>query len=99
MLENKSLVRVERIERLIILIRNHKVIFNTDLADMYGVETKVLNQAVKRNIECFPSDFVSRLTNEKSNTLRSQFVIVFDAIRQLMIPPEKEHRPMGFHIE
>ena len=54
----KSLIPVERIERRILLIRGHKVMFDSDLAELYGVETKVLNQAVKRNISRFPEDFM-----------------------------------------
>ncbi|MDH6343247.1 hypothetical protein M2480_001236 [Parabacteroides sp. PFB2-12] len=45
-----------------------------DLAEMYGIETKVLNQAVKRNIIRFPSDFMFQLTNQEDTNLRSQFV-------------------------
>ena len=60
-----SIVPVERIHRSILLIRSHKVILDRDLADLYGVETKVLNQAVKRNIDRFPPDFMFQLTGEE----------------------------------
>jgi len=53
----KELVPEEVIERRILLIRGRKVMLDQDLAKLYGVETKVLNQAVKRNIERFPEDF------------------------------------------
>ena len=59
-----------KIESLIHEIRGHKVILDRDLAKLYGVETKVLNQAVKRNIKRFPEDFMFQLTNEEC--LRSQ---------------------------
>jgi phage regulator Rha-like protein len=52
----------------------HKVILSIDLAELYGVEPKVLNQAVKRNIERFPSDFMFQLTNQEFANLKSQIV-------------------------
>jgi hypothetical protein len=66
---------VERIERAILVIRGHKVLLDTDLAVLYGVETKALNRAVKRNVERFPADFMFQLTREELDALRSQFVI------------------------
>ena len=66
---------MERIERAIILIRGEKVMLDSDLAALYGVTTKVLNQAVKRNRSRFPEDFIFRLTIEEVAELnRSQFV-------------------------
>ena len=62
------------IEKRIFLIRGHKVILSIDLAELYGVEPKVLNQAVKRNIERFPSDFMFQLTNQEFANLKSQIV-------------------------
>ena len=58
MTDEKILIPVERIERLIILIRGHKVMLDADLAKLYGVDTKVLNRAVKRNRRRFPADFM-----------------------------------------
>ena len=58
------------IESLIYIIREEQVMLDSDLAKLYGVETKVLNQAVKRNIQRFPSDFMFQLTKEEC--LRSQ---------------------------
>ena len=69
-----SLMPIERIERAILVIRGHKVMLDADLAGLYGVEAKVLNQAVKRNVERFPADFMFRLTAEEADHLRSQFV-------------------------
>lgn len=74
MAKTKSLVPVERIENKIYLIRNHKVMIDMDLAKMYGVSTKALNQAVKRNIHRFPSDFMFRLRRKEYDSLRSQIV-------------------------
>ncbi len=55
-------------------IRNLKVMLDSDLAELYGVETKVLNQAVKRNMERFPDDFMFQLTEDEWQNLKSQFV-------------------------
>ena len=166
-----SLVPMERIERAIFSIRGEKVMLDSDLAELYGVETKVLNQAVKRNATRFPPDFMFQLTAGEWESLRSQFVtlkrgehrkylpyvftehgalmlanvlnseraaqtsvqvvrafvrlrqmlasnaelarklaalenkydaqfkVVFDAIRQLMSPPAKPKREIGFHVK
>ena len=163
-------VAVERIERAILVLRGHKAMLDADLAALYEVETRVLVQAVKRNVERFPEDFMFQLATEEVERLRSQSVIsnapgrggrryapyafteqgvamlstvlnspraiavnieimrafvrlrlilasnkelarrldrleaktdakfttVFEAIRQLMAPPESKKRPMGF---
>jgi len=164
-----TLVPIEVIESKILLIRGHKVMLDADLAELYGVTTGRLNEAVKRNIDRFPEDFMYQLTEEEFDILRSQFATsssnwggrryppyafteqgvamlssvlkskqavqvnilimrafvrlremiashkelarkleelekkydtqfraVFDAIRQLMAPPEKPQRPIGF---
>ena len=165
-----SAVPTERIERAILVLRGHKAMLDSDLADLYDVPTKVLLQAVKRNPERFPSDFMFQLNKQEVTCLRSQFVTsnkpgrggrryapyafteqgvamlssvlnspraiavnieimrafvrlrlilasnkelarwleeleakadarfrqVFDAIRQLMVPPEVKKRPIGF---
>lgn len=70
---NTALTRVERIEREILMLRGQKVMLDSDLAALYGVETKVLNQAVGRNRERFPSDFIFQLTTEETETLKRQF--------------------------
>jgi hypothetical protein len=64
----------ELITGQIYLIRGQKVMLDKDLAKLYGVETKVLKQAVKRNIDRFPEDFMFELTLEEANSSRSQFV-------------------------
>lgn len=60
------------IERRIYLIRKQKVMLDTDLAELYGVETRVLVQAVKRNRDRFPADFMFQLTKEEAESLRFQ---------------------------
>jgi len=163
------IIPIEPIERRILFLRGQRVILDSDLADLYGVATKVLNQAIKRNLKRFPEDFMfqltklekeeavtncDRLSNLKFSTVLpraftehgaimaatvlnsdravemslfvvrafvklrralgahedlarklealekkydSQFKIVFDAIRELMKPPDKPKRPIGFH--
>jgi hypothetical protein len=169
MVEN-SLVPVERIERVILVLRGHKVILDKDLAALYGVTTGNLNKAVARNIDRFPDDFMFQLSTDEmenlifhsgtsswggtrkpprafteqgvamlSSVLRSQravqanieimrafvrlrqmlqqnadlarklallerkydaqFRAVFDAIRELMKPPAKPRRKIGFGRE
>ena len=66
---------VIQIQNLIYEIRGHKVMLDSDLAKLYGVETRALNQAVKRNIERFPNNFMFQLTQEEFYVLMSQFVI------------------------
>ncbi len=68
----ESLVPLERIETRIIVFRGHKVMLDSDLADLYGVSTKRLNEQVRRNIKRFPADFMIQLTDEEANALRSQ---------------------------
>jgi hypothetical protein len=67
-------IPAERIEHAILLIRGQKVMLSADLAALYDVPVKVLNQAVKRNIERFPADFVFQLTRQEFGNLKSQFV-------------------------
>lgn len=164
-----SVVPAEQIERKIYLIRGHKVMLDSDLAELYEVPTRRLNEQLKRNITRFPADFMFQLTDKEADNLRSQiatsssahggrrylpfvfteqgvamlssvlnseravqvniaimrafvklremiashkdlarkldslekkydaqFKIVFDAIRELMKPPEKPKRKIGF---
>ena len=69
----ESLIPVERIECAILLIREQKVMLDNDLATLYGVETKTLVRAVKRNRDRFPEDFMFRLSPEEFENLRRQF--------------------------
>ena len=64
---------VQLIERRIYLIRGHKVMIDVDLAELYGVPTKALNQQVQRNRKRFPEDFMFQLTKEEAENLTSQF--------------------------
>lgn len=102
----------DRIARAIGLLRGQKVLLDFDLAVLYGVETKALKRAVKRNLSRFPGDFMFELTEEEFENLRyqsgasrwggrryrydSQFKMVFDAIRELMAPDKRSGRPIGF---
>ncbi len=63
----------EVIERRILLVRGQKVMLDAHLAELYGVETKTLKRAVKRNMDRFPGDFMLELTKEESDSLRYQF--------------------------
>ena len=165
-----NVIPLERIERSILLIRGHKVMLSTELANLYHVEPRALIQAIKRNLNRFPDDFMFQLSAEEWENLKSQFVIsswggvrippyafteqgvamlssvlnsyravqvnieimrafvrlrqmlssnvelarkletlekkydaqfkvVFDAIRQLMSPPEPKRREIGFHVK
>ena len=169
---SRVIVPAERIEHSIFLLRGQKVMLDGDLAALYEVEVKVLNQAVRRNIDRFPEDFMFQLSPEEFDYLRSQsvtsspgwggrryppyafteqgvamlssvlrskravqvnieimrafvrlrrmlgshadlarklealekkydvqFKVVLDAIRELMTPPERERRRMGFRAE
>jgi len=69
-----DIIPTNTIENKIIVIRNQSVILDRDLAELYGVETKVLVQAVKRNITRFPVDFMFQLSNSEFSNLRSQIV-------------------------
>jgi hypothetical protein len=166
-----GLISLGRIERSILLIRGEKVMLDSDLAELYGVPTKRLNEQVRRNLNRFPPDFMFQLTRKESKNLRSQiatsssyggrrylpyaftehgalmlanilnseqaaqtsvlvvrtfirlrqmlasnaelarkvealekkydgqFKVVFDAIRQLMSPPEPKRSEIGFHVK
>jgi phage regulator Rha-like protein len=74
MREKTTIIPVEVIERRIFLIRGQKVMLDRDLAEIYGVATKVLNQAVRRNLDRFPEDFMFQLTRAEAGALRSQIV-------------------------
>ncbi|MGI8838431.1 MAG: ORF6N domain-containing protein [Pyrinomonadaceae bacterium] len=86
---NEALVTVpiERIEKAIFLIRGEKVMLDRDLAPLYGVTTSVLKQAVRRNIERFPRDFMFGLDKTEFEIWRSQFVISNADRKGLRYPP------------
>jgi DNA-binding transcriptional MerR regulator len=74
-MKNRLVVPVERIRSIIFLIRRQKVILDSDLAELYGVETGALNRAVKRNSDRFPKDFMFQLTAMEVERLRCQIGI------------------------
>ena len=80
-----DIVPLESIARVILLVRGKKVLLDRDLAVLYGVETRVLNQAVRRNIDRFPSDFMLKLTREEIRNLS-----------QIVISPGLKHAPNVF---
>jgi hypothetical protein len=69
-----SLMAAESVARRILLLRGNRVMLDADLAEMYGVPTKVFNQAIKRNLGRFPTDFMFQLAEDEHESLRSQFV-------------------------
>lgn len=71
---NKAIAPL-RVEARIQIVRGFKVIIDADLAELYGVETRVLNQAVRRNLERFPADFTFQLNAEEFDHWRSQVVM------------------------
>ncbi|MEE9450316.1 MAG: ORF6N domain-containing protein [Ignavibacteriaceae bacterium] len=73
-MKNESLLPIENITSKIYLIRKEKVMLDSDLATLYGVATKVIVQAVKRNVDRFPKDFMFQLTTNQYKNLRSQSV-------------------------
>lgn len=74
MVKRQSVVPLERIENSIFLLRGQKVMLSTDLAHLYDVQTKILNQTVRRNRNRFPGDFMFQLTWEETENLKSQIV-------------------------
>ncbi len=77
-----TLVAPKSVAQRILLIRGHKVMIDADLADLYGVPTKALNQAVRRNLERFPSDFIFQLTTEE----KQEVVTNCDHLAKLKFP-------------
>ena len=116
----KDIIPIERIAQAILVLRNQRVMLDYDLAVLYGVETRALKQAVRRNPDRFPRDFMFELSEQEIDRVVSQFVTpdrrkfselerrvdkhddeiaaILEAIRQLMTPPEKPRREIGFHV-
>jgi|SRR6185436_12244753 len=80
---SKALARVHAIENVILLIRGERVILASDLAKLYGVTTKRLNEQVKRNVDRFPKDFMFQLTTIEKN----EVVANCDHLRNLKFSP------------
>lgn len=74
-----NLIPAERIERRILLLRGQKVMLDFQLAELYGVPTKVLNQAVKRNLERFPEDFMFQLSAEEMRMVSRSQIVTLDS--------------------
>jgi hypothetical protein len=93
-MENTSLLSEEKIVNRIYLVRGKKVMLDKDLAEMYGVVTGRLNQAVKRNSRRFPDDFMFQLTPDELKSLMSQFVMSSATVleSQFVIPMAKSKR-------
>jgi len=89
MIETRSIVPMERIERAILFIRGEKVMLDLDLAEIYGVTTGALNQAVKRNLGRFPPDFMFQLTEKE----KAEVITNCDNLARLKFSP---HLPSAF---
>ena len=86
----KSLT-IKQIENLIYILRKQKVMLDSNLAELYGVSTKVLNQAVKRNVDRFPSDFMFQITRPERQSLRSQSVTFKNATARTEVSSIRFH--------
>jgi len=93
----EALIPVEVIEQRILLIRGQKVILDADLAKLYGVPTRVLNQAVRRNLKRFPQDFMFKLSQPE----KDQVITICDHLRNLKygLPLEPLGIPTFLEIE
>lgn len=87
-----ELVPLSRVEGAILVLRGHRVLLDEDLATLYEVDVRALNQAVKRNMVRFPADFAFRLTTDEARSLRSQTVIL-DARQR---GRHRKYSPMAF---
>lgn len=93
-------ITAKAIESKILTIRNQQVMIDRDLAELYGVETKALNQAVKRNIERFPDDFMFQLTKEEAGDWKSQIMNSNDDIsRSQIVTLKKDEDRRGQNIK
>jgi len=79
----KAIIPIGQIEQRILLIRGQRVILDADLAVLYGVPTRVLNQAVRRNLKRFPQDFMFKLTQPEKN----QVITICDHLAKLKFSP------------
>ena len=85
--QSAELIPPELIEKRIYLIRGQKVMLDSDLAELYGVETRALVQGIKRNLDRFPEDFMFQLTKQELDLWRSQIVISNPAARMALRRP------------
>jgi hypothetical protein len=86
-MKSLQIIPDEAIINKIFIIRDHKVMMDRDLAELYGVDTRTLNQAVKRNIKRFPDDFMFHMTPEELKNWKSQIVISNSEKMGLRKPP------------
>lgn len=84
------------IQQKIYILRGEQVMLDSDLAEMYGMETKRLKEAVRRNINRFPSDFMFQLNKEEYVTLRSQFATLKQGRGQHSKCSDEPRNPIGF---
>jgi leucyl aminopeptidase len=97
MKKNSPAATLPSIESLIVTLRDQKVILDADLARIYGVPTRALNQAIKRNLQRFPQDFVFRVAAEELEPIRSQFVIASDRSQTVTASKRNiRHLPYAF---
>lgn len=87
-----NIVKIENIEDLIIEIRDEKVIVDSDIAKIYGVETKRINEAVKNNPEKFPKGYILDLSDESWESLRSKI----STLKELGRGEHRKHKPKAF---
>ena len=92
----KDAIAPEIIEQRIFVIHGHKVMIDVQLAELYAVSAKALNQAVKRNIERFPQDFMFQLTWEETKSLRSHSVTLKNNVKSSQRGKHIKYRPYVF---
>jgi hypothetical protein len=92
----RTMLPVTTVEGRIHLVRGRKVILDRDLAELYGVSTKALNQAVKRNIQRFPDEFVFQVAKEEADALRSQSVTLNEAVPDSRRGKHLKYLPYAF---
>lgn len=88
---SKRSVSIERVNSAILLVRGQKVMLDADLAELYGVQIRVLNQAVRRNLSRFPDDFMFQLSADEAVRLRSQTVTLETGRGR-----HRKYRPLAF---
>jgi hypothetical protein len=94
------LIAVDALSDRIHLVRGQRVMLDSDLAELYGVATKVFNQAIKRNIDRFPADFMFQLTEEEGESLRSQIVTLNadDSLRSQIVTSNVDNSSLRSQI-
>jgi hypothetical protein len=98
----QNLISIESVEQQIFVIRSHKIILDADLAQLYGVTTKRLNEQVKRNRDRFPEDFMFRLSSEEGESIlasRSQFATLKRGNTDIQPPVQKKRNDAELKCE